>query len=75
MFSHCDVNRPANQLWCSSGVAGKARAISVRYSSAGDCMSTIDPKRSAIAALNVAAVAVAILFFSAVGAAVAALLV
>jgi hypothetical protein len=38
-------------------------------------MSTIDPKRSAIAALNVAAVAVVILFFSAVGAAVAALLV
>jgi hypothetical protein len=38
-------------------------------------MSTIDPKRSAIAALNVAAVAAAILFFSAVGAAVAALLV
>jgi hypothetical protein len=38
-------------------------------------MSVIDPKRSANAALNVAAVAVVILFFSAVGAAVAALLV
>ena len=38
-------------------------------------MSIIDPKRSAIAVLNVAAVAVAILLFSAVGAAVAALLV
>jgi hypothetical protein len=38
-------------------------------------MSTIDPKRSAIAALNVVAVAAGILLCSAVGAAVAALLV
>ena len=37
-------------------------------------MSIIDIKRSAIAALDVASVAVVILFFSAVGAAVAALL-
>jgi hypothetical protein len=36
---------------------------------------SIDPKRSAMAALNVAAVAVGILFFSAIGAALAALLV
>jgi hypothetical protein len=36
---------------------------------------SIIPKRPAIAALNIAAVAVAILFFSAIGAAVAALLV
>jgi hypothetical protein len=49
------------------------RATSASYSSAGDCMSTFDPTRSAIAALNVAAVV--ILFFSAVGAALAALLV
>jgi hypothetical protein len=36
---------------------------------------SIDPKRSAMAALNVAAMAAAILIFSAIGAAVAALLV
>ena len=38
-------------------------------------MGTIDQERSALAALHLAAVAVAILFFSAIGAAVAALLV
>jgi hypothetical protein len=45
-----------------------------RAHSAGDCM-RIDLKRSAGAALNVVAVAIAILAFSAIGAAVAALLV